>query len=322
MENVILLTRTLICAISMALTGLFAISFTQPSESLSFTHTLNIALLISIGMCLDLCKFLFWRFQKTNMIYMALSLALMGFSCVASIAFFVSNESTAISNAQRLTPEHRAHTLKIEQLQREIKQNENLAETRANSQYHEQWDKSQLLRDKIHHQTQQLSALIASSNHIGVSSARSSLPSSAFFLKVANALNTTFERIVIVAYSLLAIFIEISALGLISLSSHARAHPKVSASADEEPHHTHAGDFEPVEYSVEKKLQGELQTDDPMTQIDRVKQDLHKGTIAPHIRQITSHYGIERGIALQILHQLVDEGFLEKRGVRFYTTGS
>lgn len=316
----------------MLLTGLFAISFAEHSETLAFRHMLNLGLLIAIGMCLDLCKFLFWRFHSTHVIYLVLSLALMGFSCVASIAFFVSNESASISKAQRSTPEYRAHALKVEQLQREIQQNETLAATRANSQYHEQWDKSQLLQEKIHTQTKQLAALIESSNNVGVSSARLTLTSSAFFLRMSQVLDSSFERIVIVAYSLLAIFIEVSALGLISLSTHTTTQRTRPEPGNDKSHDTHTSHFDqeenthtPLPLAHERKATIQLQNqqeqrpDALITLLDRARHDIQHGNVAPHIRQITSLYGIERENALRILHHLVDEGFLEKRGVRFYT---
>ncbi len=330
MDTIILLSRTLICAISMALTGLFAISFAKSTDTYTVTHILNLGLLVAIGVCLDLCKFLFWRFHARHKAYLALSLALMGFSCVASIAFFVSHEIAAINEAQYHTAEYRAHEFKINQLQKEIEQKEALAATRSNSQYHEQWDKSQTLHDAIHEQTQQLAALIEASDHIGISAARANVPSSGFFTKIAHTLNTSFERVVIIAYSLLAIFIEVSALGLISMASpstvkdhdvemstpQAPEFPLLPPKFDEADNENHKGHDQPKQ-SPNPTTTASLDQR-PSNKIDSIERDIRSGISPPQIRNIIRNYGVDRDTAVRILNQLVETGDVEKRGVRFY----
>lgn len=93
--------KVLLCAVSMILTALFALSFSglqviqsdaglsgaQATASVNGFELLSAGLMIAVGIAIDSSKYLFWS-RAHHPGFIALSLGLVIFSWLASLAFF------------------------------------------------------------------------------------------------------------------------------------------------------------------------------------------------------------------------------------------
>ncbi len=199
------LTKYLLCGVSLALTALFALSFTSSISMEAGIKYLPQLLMVSIGVGIDLSKYLFWHFREKHYAYYALSFVLVFFSCMASIAFFVTQEQQQIRKAVQSTPAFTAQAASIALLEKEILAKQKLLDARLASRYHEQWDKGESLAGELAALRLELGQLINTGNDIGVDQARQQISTAAFFVGVSKILGVSFESTVTVGYALLAL---------------------------------------------------------------------------------------------------------------------
>jgi len=130
----------------MLLTALFALNIgsvhsTSHSSNNSVEYFIGLFLLISIGLCIDISKYLFWLYRKKHLLFLFLSIILTCFSWAASVAFFSSKESANISQYQTETSQYIANNTTISLLELEVSEKRELLKKRLSSSNHSQWDK-------------------------------------------------------------------------------------------------------------------------------------------------------------------------------------
>lgn len=290
----------------MTLTSLFALQFADVDSGDVIKNSLQTSLLIGVGVTLDLSKYIFWRYRKQHVGYTLLSIGLVFFSCVASMAFLVTHQKHAEKEAQLTSPEYIAHQLQIEQLRLEIALKEQLAKQRLESRYHDQWDESHRLQSEIKQLHLNLSDLILKSNEVGVHYSKTNTNTSAFFSTVAGAMNAPYSVIVVVSYTILSVFIELCALGLIGINvknpNNVELHSPTNTENNEGDTTSSRSDDSSETIPVEKKIEN----------------DILSGEAKPVVRQLIKKYRINHSSVKKILKNMKNDGYLEKRGNMYF----
>lgn len=313
---VIRFTQYLICTISMVLTSLFALSFTEPSQTFSWPYFGQTSLLIATGISLDLSKYIFWYHKGKHIAFLTLSASLMFFSCLASVAFFVTQENRAVTSAQRTSADYLAHQALIAQTEKAIQYKEQLAEQRLDSRYHNQWDKGEALFNEIHALTQQYQTQLMTLDQKGIQGARANIASSAFFLRLSEALNVGYTSTVIIAYACLAVFIELCALGLISIPLRS-PDPICPSKIDATTNDTTAEALNSHASQPRHQLIDAHQIDtgnDGHLQLSEVKKDILEGRVKPFVRQLMKHYNLRHKQVKSLLESMEEAGLIHKEG--------
>lgn len=306
-------TQALICGLSMVLTGLFALSFTEDIPPLSWQHTAQAAILVAMGIGLDLSKYIFWYYKHRHFAFLTLSGCLMAFSCLASMAFFVTHEHRAVTSAQQASPAYLAHQALIARTEKEMQYKERLAEQRLDSRYHSQWDKSEALLEDIQSLTRQHHELLMTLDQQGLQSARADIASSAFFLRLADALRVHYDTTAITAFACLAIFIELCALGLISI-------PRTAASphtaAGHERHEPPQASPQCSEHKVKPREAPEKTTglEAAAPHVAAIKKDIMERRTRPIVRDIMKRYTLRHKDVKSLLEALEESGIIRKAG--------
>lgn len=311
-------TRYLLCLVSMLLTGLFALSFSSTAHlSVPFTIVGNEFLapvfMVVVGMGIDLSKYLFWYYRHEAVLFLVISLLLVFFSWAASVAFFLSQEQGNLALIQKDTRAYQAHQAKIHRLQQTIAEKRLLVGKRLDSRYHTQWDKAADLMQEISWLEKQLAPLIPRSDTVGVTEAQQQLSTSAFFAGLAKLLDSSITVVATTTYGVLALLIELCALGSISL---AQLVSKTS-SARVFPHNAYQGTPAIENKQTNRKDRESSATTRPIKpeKKARLRADILNGTVAPIIRQIKrSGYGLSEENIRKILQELKAQGVLVDSG--------
>ncbi len=211
-----------LCFVSIVLTACFALSFGSGGEGISESTTINKiypVILITIGVVLDLSKYIFWsaRDVKGKVNYTGLAVVLMAFSWMASVAFFITNEEKNVTTHRKETAEYTAYLSELKSIDSVINQKSMQSEKRLDSRFHDQWDKSEELTDSIEELYKRRMALIASESGIGLSEAQEIMVSMAFFQSISKITSVEPRSVRNSFYGALALLIELCAFGLIAL---------------------------------------------------------------------------------------------------------
>ena len=217
---VVELTKIILCAVSMCLTALFALSFSTDHLGLPFQipgeYWIAPVLMVVVGLSLDSIKYVFWATGLT--VFQLGSLVLVVFSWCASVAFFITQDDSKLNNVRKETPAYLSYQTKVDSLQREIRQKEQLIVKRTSSQFHKQWAEGERLSNELIQLNQDLSNLLKAEASIGVSEARRSMTSSAFFNGLGQWFGQTGITVRNVFYAILALLLELGSIGMVSLS--------------------------------------------------------------------------------------------------------
>lgn len=281
-------TQYLLCGISMMLTGLFALSFAPAFSISTSVHYLPHVLMVLVGIGVDLSKFLFWQARKQHVAFNIMAISLVVFSCAASVAFFLGQERASVEKVRATTAIFKAHQEDIALLSREIQSKQNLLEKRLSSQFHNQWDKGAVLAMELSDLRDELTAKIRQSQDMGRDEARQTVSTSAFFSNIAEISGASLQLVMTLSYGVLALLIEICALGMMAISS-----------------------------SSERR--GQLPPQDvpgviPDTIAQRIKRDILQGVTPPVARRLITTYRIRHALARDILVDLADKGNLRRQG--------
>ena len=147
-------------------------------------------LLVSIGICIDLSKFIFWCVTRSQF-YRGISLFLMAFSWLASLSYFVITESESMDRVQRLSPEYLEMTRRMEAINNKLLVNEKLLEKRLSSQYHKQWTLAEGIARENENLSQFFASLEAEREKVGHGYAKNHVPVSRFFVELGKWLGTS-----------------------------------------------------------------------------------------------------------------------------------
>jgi len=305
MLRLIQITQIVFCLVSMALTSLFALSFSGVTIDGFVSHkgwekTVFLAVIfVLVGCCIDIGKYLFWSQRHRSHYYAVLSIILMGFSWLASCAFLVSSESSRLEQARIQSVEYSAFQQRIESISDQIEQYEALLDKRLGSSYHAQWSEGQGNADKIAELKETLAGLIEKSDSVGELAALKQVPSTQFFSYISQRLNIGIELVRALGYGMLSLLLEISTLGMISLVRVIKQEAAINQN-----HIDNAG-IAPVS--------AERETRDEETQqaISRLTKDILLGHTLPVLRRIKAEgYSLEIDSIRQVLGRLYDVGIL------------
>ena len=285
----------------MLLTALFAVNIAAVDFSallLSIEQTTNVALLVAVGLCIDVSKYLFWHYRKEHGLFLLLSIVLVGFSWAASVAFFTSQESDTILVKQTQTSDYIAHNVAIAALESQIAEKRKLLAKRLSSSYHSQWDQGQLLLEEINDLNKQLKEQIRLMDTVGIDDAQRQLSTAALFSTLSSLLSLSFSTVSNSAYAVLAFIIEACSLGVMSLVQ------RVS-----NPSGTAKQKVTPSSQVHQKRNRRKS-----MKRNAKIKRDIVSGSVQPHISKIIKNYSIGYKEAKKVMENLEEEGKLKRSG--------
>ncbi len=302
MLRIVQFTQITFCLVSMILTSLFALSLSganlggADTAVTSLNGVLSSGLFILIGACIDSGKYLFWVERERNFGYLAISLVLTLFSLLASCAFFVSAEKGALDDSRVNTPEYLAFQARIESIQDEIAYHERLIESRLNSQFHSQWAEGERNSEELGELKNSLAILIESSSEVGQEASIEMVPMSDFFSALGAFTGTKIDTVRNICYGLLALLLEVSTLGAISLTNSLRV----------ERHESNQ--------NGETSSEPQIKEDPDFRQKSaRLSQDIVDGRVKPVIRRIkASNYGLDFDEIKLVLARLYSAGLIEQ----------
>ena len=293
-----------LCSVSMVLTALFAISlvgveFNRISQTeFSIEFTLTLALFILIGICIDLGKYLFWINRFRARYYVLMSIVLTMFSLIASFAFFVAAEYSAVEKISSTYYFGSIQNTNVEAIANEINQLEKLVENRLASRFHEQWKEAENNTKRIRELSSEMNSI---QNNILVESeerAQDKLVITRFFKSVGKIANVDPGSVRNTFYITLGLLLEFSSLIMISLNTELNK------------------DKEQCESRVQKK--NGKQTRKKINRItDSIKKrlfnDIESGEIDPVIRKIRSAgYGLSIEAIKEVLRDLHRQRIIRK----------
>lgn len=295
-----------LCFLSMVLTACFSWSFGAGIEEGSSQLKIYgaLALLVLIGLVLDLSKYVFWSASAggKNRIYRSMAIVLMLFSWLASVAFFISSEKHKLSQVRENTAEYKAYSAKLEGLTRQISGKQRQFSQRIESKFHDQWDRSDSYSVEIKALTDEQYALILKEPKIGIETAAELVSSMAFFNSVAGFLNVDVGGVRNSFYALLALLIELCAFGLLSLCefhSHNARSESEGCNACSMENFVHAMDE--ISEVVESNVAGIE---------EQLIADIRSGKVAPVFNQLKGNYDLSHVKIRTILTNLKEEGVL------------
>jgi len=288
----------------MLLTGLFAMSLSSTDlDSVvraeeSGQAIFMAALFILIGCCIDIGKYLFWVKRQISRYFKALSLVLMVFSWLASCAFFISSEMRLLKEAQHGSPEYVALQQEIKGLQNNIAIEEQLLNKRLGSSYHKQWEQAQNSADRIAGFQAKIADKKSLLSQVGLSTASKELETTKLFVTISRTLNISLDSARTFGYAVLALLLEVSTLGMISLAgAEKRANSLPSSRADEPD--LQPGDDTVVDEEYRQKLA-------------QLTFDILNGKIRPVLRVIKSaDYDLSLDQIRAVLRDLHATGILD-----------
>jgi hypothetical protein len=259
--------------------------------------------LLSIGLCIDVSKYLFWFYRKKHWLFLLLSVVLVVFSWAASVAFFVSKEEHNIKHYQIESSQHTANKVTISLLELEISEKKKLLDKRLSSSYHSQWDKGEEILKEINKLSNELNQRIEMSDTVGLESAQLKLSTSALFSAISSALSMSFSSVTNIAYGVLALIIEVCALGIMSLKQVASDSSK---------------DNNESQYVACQDVVIEDRCNAKKNKINRIREDLLTERAKPLISKIIKDYSISHAEARAIMKSLESEGKIMIKRNRYY----
>jgi hypothetical protein len=211
------------CGASMVLTGMFSLSFAiHHSDELTFFTIFSAALMLMIGICIDLSKYIFW-IHRSSPIYLILSVLLGFFSLSASVAFFINQEERDIEEKRIETMTYQSYSKKIATLISLIQTKQEAAEKRLNSRYHEQWNKADKTIEEIEQLSEKLNLLESGRSSVGITDARKNSAVSSFFVSISEVFDIPVKTVTVAAFSLLSVLIEVCSMGIIGINHKTQA---------------------------------------------------------------------------------------------------
>jgi len=282
----------------MLLTALFAFNIGSIHSSttlqyFSIEHSVGLFLLIAIGLCIDISKYLFWFYRKRHVLFLLLSVLLVCFSWAASVAFFTAKEKESIRVYQSESSQYIAHKVTIASLKSTIAEKQKLLEKRLSSNYHNQWDKGEEMLEEINSLNQTLKEHIALSDSIGIESAQSQLNTSALFMMLSSLLSLSFSSVANIVYGMLSLIVEVCALGVMSLAQIVNVNEG---------------------QGNKKNLLDKNKTE----KIRVIKHDILSEKIEPLISKVIKEYSISHKEAKSIMTALEAEGKIMIKRNRYY----
>lgn len=304
MLNLIRFVQTVFFLVSMLLTGLFAMSlsgsdFESVLEAQDRAYAIFMAgLFVLIGCCIDVGKYLFWAKRQISRYFKALSLVLMVFSWLASCAFFISSEMRLIKETQQRSPEYVAIQQEIDGLLNNIDIEERLLNKRLESSYHKQWEQAQDSAARIVAFQTELAEKQSSLPQVGLSAASKELETTKLFVAISHTLGISVDSARTFGYAVLALLLEVSTLGMISLAGAEKEANSLPSSGSDEL---------------------ELQPDDDTVVDEEYRQklaeltfDILNGKVRPVLRVIKSaDYGLSLDQIRAVLRDLHSAGILD-----------
>jgi len=306
----------LLCLISMVLTGCFALSFSAVNSSTGNSAFIlwSPILLLAVGIALDLSKYIFWAVHnmKWHQAYKLLAVILMLFSWMASVAFFITSEDEKISSYRKQTVEYLTYQTQLADLDRNIEAQNQLLNNRLSSRFHDQWDKGEIITQDIQALQQQRKALIAKEQSIGIREAYNHLVSLAFFNAIATMTNIDNNTVRNIFYAILALLIEICALGLIGVC---RIEKKTLPSVVPSPSLV-LQTSEPIDQMDNSQLIQDSPEIIENIETSRLIEDIKQGSVPPVFNQIKAmNYNLSQKDIRLTLQTLKETGIL-KEGAR------
>ena len=306
MSGLIWITQTVFCLVSMILTGMFALSLSGISyQTLSVFSVIDKTLLLAvlfvlIGCCIDIGKYLFWIQRQRSAYFRWLSIALMLFSWQASCAFLISSESGLLKQAQTMSVGYVTLQYRIENLDHEIKNQQQLLHNRLASRHHKQWQAGQEGVEAIATLQETRLRLIEALPSTGKETAIEQVATSHFFSQISGLLDISVGVVRMAGYGALGLLLELSTLGVISLGRTRKS----------------KGMNEPIEEEAEVSCfipNSEQQNLAAQQTIIRLTCDILSGQMPPVVRKIkTAKYGLQLSIIQQLLKNLHQIGLLEQ----------
>lgn len=310
-----------LCLVSMFLTACFALSFGNSSGAVGagIFAALGPIVLVTIGVVLDLSKYVFWSSSRGLFRdgYSALAVVLMVFSWMASVAFFITNEEQKISDSRKETAAYQAYSSELKSLNEMIDQKSLIVSKRLESRFHEQWDKSDDASREIQGLVDRRNDLLKGESTVGLDAVSESMVSLAFFKSVGRILNVDPGSVRSFFYGVLALLIEVCSLALISL-----CRPKAVASVDVE------FEMEVTEDSFELEVQREdgnklipeyvevaetVRLDLEIKDESVLVADIKSGKVPPIFRKLKDmNYGVTQARIREILNELKANGVLQE----------
>ncbi len=302
------------CLVSMVLTASFAVSFSSGLSDSQSSAILGMLLLGTIGVILDLCKYIFWGTNSTNhrIAFKSYATILLIFSWLASVAFFVTSEEKKVNHYRKDTAEYKSYIAKLESIGDKIQQKKGIAGKRLTSEYHDQWDSSQALTQEIALLLDTKTALISTEAVVGHQQAQLQIPSMALFVSIASIVNIKASTVRIVFYGVLALLIELCSIGLISYC------------AERNKINDPTAEYTPIESDDEETDSKEpddnddddeenISKDDIVSEEERLRRDIMSGQLEPSYKKIHGHaaYRLSRRHIRDLLNNMKEEGFLE-----------
>ena len=295
---------TLVFLVSMLPTGLFAMSLSGTDLNRviraeeSGQAIFMAALFVLIGCCIDVGKYLFWVKRQISRYFKALSLVLVLFSWLASCAFFISSEMRLLKETQRSSPEYVSLQQEIDGLQKNITIEERLLNKRLGSSYHKQWEQAQNSAARIAGFQSEIAEKKSSLSQVGLSAASKELETTKLFVAISRTLGISLDSARTFGYAVLALLLEVSTLGMISLAGAEKEANILPISRSDEP---------------------ELQPDDDTVVDEEYRQklaqltfDILNGKIRPVLRVIKSaDYDLSLDQIRAVLRDLHSAGILD-----------
>lgn len=304
MLNLIRFVQTVFFLVSMLLTGLFAMSlsgsdFDSVIGAQDRAHAIFMAgLFVLIGCCIDVGKYLFWVKRQFSRYFKALSFVLMLFSWLASCAFFISSEMKLLREVQQRSPEYVAIQQEINGLQKNIAIEERLLNKRLGSSYHKQWEQAQNSAARIAGFQAEIAEKKSSLAQVGSSSASKELETTKLFIAISRTLDISLDSARTFGYAVLALLLEVSTLGMISLASAENEANSLPDSSSNEPEPQSAGDT--------------FVDDEYRQKLAQLTFDILSGKIRPVLRAIKSaDYGLSLDQVRAVLRDLHATGILD-----------
>ncbi|MGS2722151.1 hypothetical protein ACVBEJ_00250 [Porticoccus sp. GXU_MW_L64] len=295
MKRVLQITQYFICLISAVFTCLFAIEIGQvgkPENTLEgngLSYILGTVLLVCLGVAIDACKYIFWRYRARGVFNTVTALTLMLFSWLASCAFFFTSEVNLLSGHRDAERQVESLNHKITSLQSQAENLQRLANKRFDSAYHSQWQRAQEdvqaiadVKAQVAMHIQQKAAL--------TSELAPRLASRQLFTDISALLGFDSRWIRMVFYGLLGLLLEVSSLGMISLNT---PRPKKNKTKR-------------VPTEAELFQQREAKA-------IRIAMDVILGNVKPSLRQCqAAGYGVSRSFLKLIFKCLEKSGLIEQ----------
>lgn len=185
--------KVVMCGVSLILTALFAFTLSglilEELATWTLIECLSAILIIAMGGCIDAGKYLFWGYRHLGRLYASISVSLLLFSWLASLAFLLTAEASLMARQQTRSPDYRAYQQQVAALQASIKSRQGLAKQQLNSRYHQQWQAAERQLQAIKASQQVLNQLLRQEAEMGQAQVLAALPTQQLFVALASLLS-------------------------------------------------------------------------------------------------------------------------------------